>query len=194
MNTGSNPRNNQPRSSPADHSAPRLVIWSHVTIRSNPSLRLTPSFNYWYYLASQTPFPLPFVQSTKRQTIEMMKRNFLDEPAPANYVAGLGRGATGFTTRSDIGPAREGPSEEAIKAALARRAEALGQAPPTAYVCRFLPSFRYLLMIICRVRIRKKTMMTMTTIGFKTPRMKLDFSLEGHMTKTTTKQIEYTKV
>jgi len=27
-------------------------------------------------------------------------------PAPSNYVAGLGRGATGFTTRSDIGPAR----------------------------------------------------------------------------------------
>lgn len=26
--------------------------------------------------------------------------------APVNYVAGLGRGATGFTTRSDIGPAR----------------------------------------------------------------------------------------
>ena len=26
--------------------------------------------------------------------------------APTNYVAGLGRGATGFTTRSDIGPAR----------------------------------------------------------------------------------------
>ena len=25
---------------------------------------------------------------------------------PMNYVAGLGRGATGFTTRSDIGPAR----------------------------------------------------------------------------------------
>lgn len=63
----------------------------------------------------------------------MSKRNFLEQEAPANYVAGLGRGATGFTTRSDIGPAREGPSEEAIKAALARRAEALGQAPPTAY-------------------------------------------------------------
>jgi pre-mRNA-processing factor 6 len=27
--------------------------------------------------------------------------------APINYVAGLGRGATGFTTRSDIGPARQ---------------------------------------------------------------------------------------
>ena len=26
---------------------------------------------------------------------------------PTNYVAGLGRGAVGFTTRSDIGPARE---------------------------------------------------------------------------------------
>lgn len=52
-------------------------------------------------------------------------------PAPASYVAGLGRGyvqfkisrgitnivqfsASGFTTRSDIGPAREGPSEEVI--------------------------------------------------------------------------------
>ncbi|KAF0719914.1 Aste57867_711 [Aphanomyces stellatus] len=29
-----------------------------------------------------------------------------DQDAPANYVAGLGRGAIGFTTRSDIGPAR----------------------------------------------------------------------------------------
>lgn len=32
-------------------------------------------------------------------------------PAPTNYVAGLGRGATGFTTRSDIGPARA-PTDE----------------------------------------------------------------------------------
>lgn len=31
----------------------------------------------------------------------------MGKPAPPNYVAGLGRGATGFTTRSDIGPARE---------------------------------------------------------------------------------------
>ncbi|KAJ1928331.1 U4/U6 x U5 tri-snRNP complex subunit Prp1 [Tieghemiomyces parasiticus] len=36
-------------------------------------------------------------------------KDFLGKPAPPNYVAGLGRGATGFTTRSDIGPAREGP-------------------------------------------------------------------------------------
>jgi pre-mRNA-processing factor 6 len=43
--------------------------------------------------------------------------------APASYVAGLGRGASGFTTRSDIGPAREGPSAEAIAEAQARRGE-----------------------------------------------------------------------
>lgn len=33
-------------------------------------------------------------------------KRLFDTPAPPNYVAGLGRGATGFTTRSDIGPAR----------------------------------------------------------------------------------------
>lgn len=35
--------------------------------------------------------------------------DFLNTKPPANYVAGLGRGATGFTTRSDIGPARAAP-------------------------------------------------------------------------------------
>jgi pre-mRNA-processing factor 6 len=35
--------------------------------------------------------------------------SFLNQPAPPNYVAGLGRGASGFTTRSDIGPARATP-------------------------------------------------------------------------------------
>jgi pre-mRNA-processing factor 6 len=32
--------------------------------------------------------------------------NTFNVAAPAHYVAGVGRGATGFTTRSDIGPAR----------------------------------------------------------------------------------------
>ena len=31
-------------------------------------------------------------------------------PAPTSYVAGVGRGAMGFTTRSDIGPARMAPA------------------------------------------------------------------------------------
>lgn len=61
------------------------------------------------------------------------RRDFLSQIAPENYVAGLGRGATGFTTRSDLGPAREGPSEDQIKEALAKRAQQLGAAPPTAY-------------------------------------------------------------
>ena len=61
------------------------------------------------------------------------RKDFLNQPAPENYVAGLGRGATGFTTRSDLGPAREGPSEEQIKEALAKRAATLGTAAPTAY-------------------------------------------------------------
>jgi pre-mRNA-processing factor 6 len=51
------------------------------------------------------------------------KLAFLSMPAPASYVAGLGRGASGFTTRSDIGPAREGPSEETIAEAKAKRGE-----------------------------------------------------------------------
>ncbi|ORY10169.1 PRP1 splicing factor, N-terminal-domain-containing protein [Clohesyomyces aquaticus] len=62
-----------------------------------------------------------------------VKRDFLSMPAPENYVAGLGRGATGFTTRSDLGPAREGPSEEQMKEMLAKRAAQLGQAAPSAY-------------------------------------------------------------
>lgn len=61
------------------------------------------------------------------------RKDFLSQIAPENYVAGLGRGATGFTTRSDLGPAREGPSEDQIKEALAKRAAQLGAAPPTAY-------------------------------------------------------------
>ncbi|KIW74101.1 hypothetical protein Z517_12511 [Fonsecaea pedrosoi CBS 271.37] len=63
----------------------------------------------------------------------MSRRDFLNQQAPENYVAGLGRGATGFTTRSDLGPARDGPSAEQIQEALARRAQQLGAAPPTAY-------------------------------------------------------------
>ena len=54
------------------------------------------------------------------------RRDFLSQPAPENYVAGLGRGATGFTTRSDLGPAREGPTEDQIKAAVAKRSAQLG--------------------------------------------------------------------
>ncbi|PIK56764.1 putative pre-mRNA-processing factor 6, partial [Apostichopus japonicus] len=39
--------------------------------------------------------------------VNKKKKDFVNMPAPLGYVPGLGRGATGFTTRSDIGPARE---------------------------------------------------------------------------------------
>ncbi|ORY50364.1 hypothetical protein BCR33DRAFT_713186 [Rhizoclosmatium globosum] len=54
--------------------------------------------------------------------------DFLSKKAPPNYIAGLGRGATGFTTRSDIGPAREAaPDPTADPLALAQ-AQAQAQA------------------------------------------------------------------
>ncbi|XP_053213024.1 pre-mRNA-processing factor 6-like [Panonychus citri] len=42
--------------------------------------------------------------------VSKKKKAFIGLPAPLGYVAGVGRGATGFTTRSDIGPARD-PSD-----------------------------------------------------------------------------------
>lgn len=50
---------------------------------------------------------------------------FLSLSAPEGYVAGIGRGAQGFTTRSDLGPAKAGPTDEDIQAALAKRAAQL---------------------------------------------------------------------
>lgn len=47
--------------------------------------------------------------------------------APAAYVAGLGRGASGFTTRSDIGPAREAAPEEGAEGAAAGGAKEGGR-------------------------------------------------------------------
>ncbi|CAD6574529.1 MAG: hypothetical protein CYPHOPRED_005447 [Cyphobasidiales sp. Tagirdzhanova-0007] len=54
------------------------------------------------------------------QSLNADKYAFLRMEAPASYVAGLGRGASGFTTRSDIGPAREGPTSSEAAEALAR--------------------------------------------------------------------------
>lgn len=69
--------------------------------------------------------------STAMASKKPNKLAFLTQVAPSGYVPGLGRGcvtsqivfewlaetllsASGFTTRSDIGPAREGPSAEVI--------------------------------------------------------------------------------
>ena len=37
-------------------------------------------------------------------------------PPPAGYIAGLGRGATGFVTRSDLGPAARANNVVTVKA------------------------------------------------------------------------------
>ena len=34
-------------------------------------------------------------------------KTYSNSDAPSNYVAGLGRGAVGFTTRADLGPAQQ---------------------------------------------------------------------------------------
>lgn len=44
----------------------------------------------------------------------MERKAFLDQEAPPGYIAGIGRGATGFTTRSDIGNARLPPQTRLI--------------------------------------------------------------------------------
>ncbi|CAM9407944.1 unnamed protein product, partial [Phaeothamnion confervicola] len=46
------------------------------------------------------------VQPPPASGVGPQRRPTYDRPAPSSYVAGLGRGAAGFTTRSDIGPAR----------------------------------------------------------------------------------------
>lgn len=61
----------------------------------------------------------------------MSKRSYTQREAPANYVAGLGRGAQGFTTRSDIGPARA-PSDPCVlkKHYSSHTPRTFGKAPP----------------------------------------------------------------
>src|SRR4051794_11857055 len=58
---------------------------------------------------------------------QLVVPEFLHKEAPPNYIAGLGRGATGFTTRSDIGPAREAPEGAAEKALAQAQAAAEGK-------------------------------------------------------------------
>ncbi|KAL6211299.1 hypothetical protein ACLB2K_016526 [Fragaria x ananassa] len=52
---------------------------------------------------------IPLFGGTQPPAVPKPRLDFLNSKPPANYVAGLGRGATGFTTRSDIGPARSAP-------------------------------------------------------------------------------------
>lgn len=67
-------------------------------------------------------------------------RNTYASGAPANYVPGLGRGAVGFTTRSDIGPARSPLAPEGMAAAAGSGVGAgIGPSGPGAAPAPFLP-------------------------------------------------------
>ncbi|KAJ2612270.1 U4/U6 x U5 tri-snRNP complex subunit Prp1 [Coemansia sp. RSA 1365] len=59
-------------------------------------------------------------------------KDFLGKPAPPGYVAGLGRGATGFTTRSDIGPAREAAEKQQAAGKKGKRSDTDQQEEDTA--------------------------------------------------------------
>ncbi|KAG9445376.1 hypothetical protein H6P81_016716 [Aristolochia fimbriata] len=52
---------------------------------------------------------IPLLGGMQAPVLPKPRLEFLNNKPPPNYVAGLGRGATGFTTRSDIGPARAAP-------------------------------------------------------------------------------------
>lgn len=52
---------------------------------------------------------------------------------PTNYVPGLGRGATGFTTRSDIGPARMTPEMAAAQQVFCIREHSFPRSPSSAF-------------------------------------------------------------
>ncbi|XP_054786548.1 protein STABILIZED1-like isoform X2 [Prosopis cineraria] len=69
---------------------------------------------------------VPFLGGTQPPVPPKPRFDFLNSKPPPNYVAGLGRGATGFTTRSDIGPARAAPDLPD------RSASTIGGAAPAA--------------------------------------------------------------
>jgi pre-mRNA-processing factor 6 len=73
-----------------------------------------------------TPTPLP-PPPPPPPAARPARYDFLNSKPPPNYVAGLGRGATGFTTRSDIGPARAAPDLPDRSASAAAAGPAVGR-------------------------------------------------------------------
>ncbi|KAK1266547.1 hypothetical protein QJS04_geneDACA000519 [Acorus gramineus] len=73
---------------------------------------------------------LPLLGGMQAPAPPRPRLEFLSTKPPPNYVAGLGRGATGFTTRSDIGPARAAPDLPDRAAAAAAIGAPAG--PPTS--------------------------------------------------------------
>ncbi|KAE9586254.1 putative PRP1 splicing factor, pre-mRNA-processing factor 6/Prp1/STA1 [Lupinus albus] len=65
----------------------------------------------------------PLLGRTQPPSAAKLRFDFLNSKPPSNYVAGLGRGGTGFTTRSNIGPSNAVPDSPD------RSATTIGAAP-----------------------------------------------------------------
>eukprot|EP00268_Persea_americana_P061489 TRINITY_DN7776_c0_g2_i1.p1 TRINITY_DN7776_c0_g2~~TRINITY_DN7776_c0_g2_i1.p1 ORF type:complete len:493 (+),score=92.22 TRINITY_DN7776_c0_g2_i1:205-1683(+) len=85
------------------HSSPSKTLTS-TNPTSDPSLSDLGISQY-----SVLTLHIPLAGGMQAPVLPKPRLEFLNTKPPPNYVAGLGRGATGFTTRSDIGPARAAP-------------------------------------------------------------------------------------
>ncbi|XP_077241716.1 protein STABILIZED1-like [Tasmannia lanceolata] len=84
----------------------RLFLSSRRLIDDYDSISIS-NFGIGSYSTLTLHFPL--LGGMQAPVPPKPRLEFLNTKPPPNYVAGLGRGATGFTTRSDIGPARAAP-------------------------------------------------------------------------------------
>ena len=72
--------------------------------------------------------------SNTRRRMVFKKPNW--GPPPEGYIAGLGRGATGFITRGDIGPSRLGQTVTETAAALPGLGRGRGRGAPAAVIAQ----------------------------------------------------------
>ncbi|KAJ6828622.1 putative protein STABILIZED1 [Iris pallida] len=98
------------------------TLLSSLSVTANSTLTLHLPFHGGTTPQPPTPVPPPVPRAPRY--------DFLNSKPPPNYVAGLGRGATGFTTRSDIGPARSAPDLPDRNAAAAAGGPSPIGAPP----------------------------------------------------------------
>ncbi|KAK3039574.1 hypothetical protein RJ639_027718 [Escallonia herrerae] len=86
-----------------------LYLHRHRLIATNPTTAAVSIADLGVTPNSTLTLHLPLIGGMQAPVAPKARLEFLNTKPPPNYVAGLGRGATGFTTRSDIGPARAAP-------------------------------------------------------------------------------------
>ncbi|GAV70443.1 PRP1_N domain-containing protein/TPR_14 domain-containing protein [Cephalotus follicularis] len=91
------------------HTRIPIRLLSISSLRRNDDSALLSTLGVTPYTTLTLQFPLLGGTQPPPGGPPKPRLDFLNSKPPPNYVAGLGRGATGFTTRSDIGPARAAP-------------------------------------------------------------------------------------